>query len=190
MRMGMQTTISQVDYKKQYTYADYFAINDDKRYEVMEGHIMMVPAPNTFHQRISGRIEFILRQFVIDNDLGEVLYAPTDVVLSNDMVVQPDILFISKERAGIIGEQAIMGAPDLVVEIISPSSSFNDSVKKRELYQRFGVKEYWLVFPEEKAIEIMCLENGIYRELCSAKEQGTVRSKLLQGFEVDLKGVF
>lgn len=101
----MQTTISQVDYKKHYTYADYFAINDDKRYEVMEGHIMMVPAPNTF-------------------------------------------------------------------------------------CQRFGVKEYWLVFPEEKAIEIMTLENGIYRELCSAKEQGTVQSKLLHGFEVELKGVF
>lgn len=186
----MQTTISQIDYKKRYTYADYYVITDDKRYEVMEGVLMMVPAPNTFHQKISGKIEFILRQFVIDNDLGEVFYAPTDVVLSDDVVVQPDILFISKERAGIIEEQSIMGAPDIVVEIISPSSSFNDSVRKRELYQRFGVKEYWLVFPEEKAIEIMTIENGIYREFCSAKEQGTVQSKLLQGFEVELKGVF
>ena len=151
---------------------------------------MMVPAPNTFHQRISGRIYRIMANFVLDNGFGEIFDAPTDVVLSDDVVVQPDILFISKERAGIIGEQAIMGAPDLVVEIISPSSSFNDSVRKREIYQRFGVKEYWLVFPEEKAIEIMTLENGIYRELCSAKEQGTVQSKLLHGFEVELKGVF
>ncbi|MBI5235280.1 MAG: Uma2 family endonuclease, partial [Deltaproteobacteria bacterium] len=172
----MQTIILSGDYKKQYTYADYLAINDDKRYEVMEGHIMMVPAPNTYHQRISWKISHSLGNFVLENGLGEVFDAPTDVVLSDDVVVQPDILFISKERAGIIEEKAIMGAPDIVVEIISPSSSFNDSVRKREIYQRFGVKEYWLVFPEEKAIEVMTLENGIYRELCSAKEQGSVRS--------------
>ena len=186
----MQTTVSPVDYKKHYTYADYYGINDDKRYEVMEGDIMMVPAPATRHQKISGRIYRIMANFVFDNGLGEIFDAPTDVVLSDDVVVQPDILFISKERAGIIGEQAIMGAPDLVVEIISPSSSFNDSVRKRELYQKFGVKEYWLVFPDEKAIEVLTLEDGIYRELCSAKEEGAVRSKLLQGFEVELKGVF
>ncbi|MBI5235590.1 MAG: Uma2 family endonuclease [Deltaproteobacteria bacterium] len=186
----MQTNILSGDYKIQYTYADYLAINDDKRYEVMEGHIMMVPAPNTFHQRISSEIGYLFVKYVKENDLGSVFLAPTDVVLSDDVVVQPDILFISKERAGIIGDKAIMGAPDIVVEIISPSSSFNDSVRKREIYQRFGVKEYWLVFPEEKAIEVMTLENGIYRELCSAKEQGSVRSKFLPRFEVDLKDVF
>lgn len=186
----MQTTISPLEQKKRYTYADYCAMNDDKRYEVMEGSLMMVPAPNTGHQRISLEIGCLFVKFVKENDLGSIFYAPTDVVLSNDVVVQPDILFISKERLGIIGEQAIMGAPDLVVEIISPSSSFNDSVRKREIYQRFGVKEYWLVFPEEKAIEIMALEDGLYKEFCSAKEEGRVRSKLFNGFEVELKGVF
>lgn len=186
----MQTTVSTVDYKKHYTYADYCTVNDDKRYEVMEGSIMMVPAPATRHQKISGKIYRIMANFIFDNSLGEIFDAPTDVVLNDDIVVQPDILFINKERAGIVGEQAIMGAPDLVVEIISPSSSFNDSVRKREIYQRFDVKEYWLVFPEEKAIEIMTIEDGIYRELCSAKEEGIVKSKLLKGFEVDLKGVF
>lgn len=186
----MQTSVSPVDYKKRYTYADYYVISDDKRYEVMEGSIMMVPAPATRHQKISGRIYRIMANFVFDNDLGEIFDAPTDVVLSDDVVVQPDLLYINKERAGIIGEQAIMGGPDLVVEIISPSSSFNDSVRKREIYQKFGVKEYWLVFPDEKAIEVLTLADGIYRELCSAKEEGTVSSKLLQGFEVDLKGVF
>lgn len=186
----MQTTVSSVDYKKHYTYADYYGINDDKRYEVMEGDIMMVPAPATRHQKISLRIEHLLVNATAPKNLGEVFYAPIDVVLSDDVVVQPDILFISKERTDIIKEQAIMGAPDLIVEILSPSSIFNDSVRKREIYQRFGVKEYWLIFPEEKAIEVLALEGSIYRELCSAKEEGTVRSKLLEGFEVDLKGVF
>lgn len=186
----MQTTVSPVDYKKHYTYADYYGINGDKRYEVMEGTLVMVPAPNIRHQRVSSKILHRLGNFVSDNNLGEIFNAPTDVVLPDDVVVQPDILFICKEKADIIKEQAIMGAPDLIVEILSPSSIFNDSVRKREIYQRFGVKEYWLVFPDEKAIEVMTLEDGIYRELCSAKEEGTVRSKLLQGFEVDLKGVF
>ncbi|MBI5562344.1 MAG: Uma2 family endonuclease [Deltaproteobacteria bacterium] len=186
----MQTIISPLDCKRRYTYADYYAINDDNRYEVMEGTLMMVPAPNTSHQRISLEIGYLFVQFVKRNGLGEVFFAPTDVVLSDDVVVQPDILFISGERAAIIGEQAVMGAPDLVVEISSPSSSFNDSVRKKEIYQRFGVKEYWLVFPEEKVIEIMTLEHGLYRELCSAKDEGTVSSKIFHGFEVDLKGVF
>ncbi|MBI5562343.1 MAG: Uma2 family endonuclease [Deltaproteobacteria bacterium] len=186
----MQTVVSPLDCKRRYAYADYYAINDDNRYEVMEGTLMMVPAPNIKHQRISGRIYRVMANFVSNNGLGEVFDAPTDVVLSDDVVVQPDILFISGERAAIIGEQAVMGAPDLVVEISSPSSSFNDSVRKKEIYQRFGVKEYWLVFPEEKAIEIMTLEHGLYREFCSAKDEGTVSSKIFPGFEVDLKGVF
>ena len=151
---------------------------------------MMVPAPTTRHQRILWKISHRLGGFVSDSGLGEVFDAPTDVVLSNDVVVQPDILYISKERAGIISEQAVMGSPDLVVEIISPSSSFNDSVRKKAIYQRFGVKEYWIVFPDEKAIEVMTLEDGLYKEFFSAKDEGVVRSKLLDGFEVDLKGVF
>lgn len=105
----MQTTISQVDYKKRYTYADYYAVNDDKRYEVMEGTLVMVPAPATRHQKVSWKILHRLGNFISDNDLGEIFDAPTDVVLADDVVVQPDILFISKERANIIKEQAIMG---------------------------------------------------------------------------------
>lgn len=125
-----------------------------------------------------------------ENNLGTILYAPTDVVLAEDVVLQPDILFISKERGDIIKPQAVMGPPDLVVEIASPSTSYYDTVKKRGLYQRFGVKEFWLVFPEEKAIEIMALEEGVYREFASAKREGKVKSKVLEGMEVDLKEVF
>lgn len=185
----MQTAISQ-NVKKHFTYADYYAIEDDKRYEVLEGELMMVPAPSTKHQKISGRIYRIMANFVLENSLGDIFDAPTDVVLADDIVVQPDILFISKERLNIIGEQAIMGPPDVIVEILSPSSSFNDSVRKRELYQRHGVKEYWLVFPDEKAIEVLTLENSVYREFSSAKGEGKVKSKVIEGVEVDMKEVF
>ena len=173
-----------------YTYRDYLLIDDDKRYEVIRGGLIMVPAPFTIHQRVLRNIEDVLWNFVREKNLGEVLVAPTDVVLSEDIVVQPDILFISKERLDIIKEAAIMGSPDLIVEIISPSSASYDTVEKRDIYEEYGVKEYWLVFPQEKAIEVLTLEDGVYRELCKGRKTGVVRSKIIVGLEVDLKEVF
>ena len=176
--------------EKKYTYADYLLMEDEKRYEIYEGELIMVPASATKHQKISWKIEFIMGKFVKENNLGTILDAPTDVVLAEDVIVQPDILFISKERGDIIKPQAVMGPPDLVVEIASPSTSFYDTVKKRDIYQRYGVKEFWLVFPEEKAIEVMTLDEGIYREFASAKGSGKVKSKVLAGLDVDLMEVF
>ena len=173
-----------------YTYKDYLLIDDDKRYEVIRGGLIMVPAPFTIHQRVLRNIEDVLWNFVREKNLGEVLVAPTDVVLSEDTVIQPDILFISKERLGIIKEAAIMGSPDLIVEIISPSSASYDTVEKRDIYEEYVVKEYWLVFPQEKAIEILALEDGVYRELCKGRKTGIVMSKIIVGLEVDLKEVF
>lgn len=176
--------------QKRYTYADYLLIEDEKRYEIYEGELVMVPAPATKHQKISWKLEFIMGKVIEENNLGTILDAPTDVVMAEDVVLQPDILFISKEREDIIKPQAVMGPPDLVVEIASPSTSFYDTVKKRDLYQRCGVKEFWLVFPEERAIEVMTLEEGIYREFASAKGEGKVKSKILGGVEADLGGIF
>src|SRR3990172_3230042 len=161
--------------QKKYTYADYILIEDEKRYEIYEGELIMVPAPATRHQRVSWKIEYIMGRFIEENNMGTILDAPTDVVLADYVVLQPDILFISKEREDIIKPRAVMGAPDLVVEIASPSTSYYDTVKKRELYQHYGVKEFWLVFPEEKAIEVMTLDEGIYREFASAKGSGKVK---------------
>lgn len=176
--------------QKKYTYDDYLLIEDEKRYEVYEGELVMVPAPATRHQRISWKLEYIIGGFVEENNLGNIFDAPTDVVLAEDVVVQPDILYISKGRSNIIKTQAVMGAPDLVVEIASPSTTFHDTVKKRNIYQRHGVKEFWLVFPEEKAIEVMILKDGVFSEFASAKEEGKVTSKVLPGLEVDLMVVF
>jgi len=176
--------------QKKYTYADYMLIEDEKRYEIYEGELIMVPAPATRHQRVSWKIEYIMGRFIEENILGTILDAPTDVVLADYVVLQPDILFISKDREDIIKPRAVMGAPDLVVEIASPSTSFHDTVKKRDIYQRYGVMEFWLVFPEEKAIEVMVLQDGVYSEFASAREEGKVTSKVLSGLEVDVKDVF
>ena len=110
----------------------------------------MTPSPTPNHQRVSRKLEFILESFITKNNLGEIFYAPCDVYLDNENVVQPDILFISKDRLNIIGDKNIQSAPNLVIEIISENSVYRDMVQKKRLYARFGVKEYWIVIPEEE----------------------------------------
>lgn len=175
---------------KKYTYNDYLLIDDEKRYEVMKGELIMVPAPFTIHQKILDNLGFFINKYVRDKKLGKILYAPTDVVFAEDVVVQPDILFVSNERRDIIKEAAIIGSPDLVIEIVSPSSASYDTIEKREVYEKYGVKEYWLVFPQEKAVEVLTIEKGIYKEFCKAKKTGIVKSNIIGGLTVEIKEIF
>ena len=176
---------------KVWTYEDYLRLTDDKRYEVINGRLEEMPAPTPLHQDVSGNLEFIMRMFVREKRLGKVYDAPIDVVLGDRYVLQPDIIFISKERLGIIGEKAIMGPPDLVVEIISPATVRRDTVIKKSIYERFGVREYWIVYPEERAVEVWILnDKGKYKLFSIAEREGKVRSKVLEGLEIDLKEVF
>lgn len=176
--------------QKKCTYDDYLLIDDEKRYEVMKGELIMVPAPFTIHQRVQINLAVILSNFVRKNKFGEVLAAPTDVVLAEDVVVQPDILFVSNERRDIIKEAAIIGSPDLVIEIVSPSSASYDTIEKREVYEKYGVNEYWLVFPQEKAVEVLTIEKGIYKEFCKARKTGIVKSNVIEGLTVEIKEIF
>lgn len=173
-----------------YTYEDYLQIEDEHRYEVLKGELIRVAAPYTIHQRVLGNLYFTISKFIREKGLGRIFVAPTDVVLANDVVVQPDILFIGKGRTGIIGEKAIMGAPDLVVEIVSPTSASYDTIEKRDIYEKNGVKEYWLVFPQEKAVEVLTIEDGIYREFSKGRKAGSVRSKIVDGLAVELGELF
>ncbi|MDO8140512.1 MAG: Uma2 family endonuclease, partial [Candidatus Brocadiales bacterium] len=143
--------------KKRITYADYLKIDDNNRYEIFHGELRMVPAPSTDHQGVSRNLEFLIWNFVKGKDVGKVFYAPIDVIFDDDEVFQPDIVFIRSENRNIIGKNAIKGIPDLIVEIVSPSSAFYDTVEKKEVYRKYGVKEYWVVFPDEKVIEIFTL---------------------------------
>ena len=133
------------------TYADYLQLPDDgQRYEIIEGELYVSPAPNTKHQRVSNRLSFVLTGHTLDRDLGEVFTAPTDLRLDDPSTVQPDILYVSWERHGIITRQNTQGAPDLVVEIISPSSTQMDLEIKRDLYAKHGVPNYWVAHPEQE----------------------------------------
>jgi len=176
--------------RKKITYADYLKIDDNSRYEIFNGELLMVPAPSTDHQGISINLGSLIWKFVKNKNLGKVFEAPTDVVFDDDEVFQPDIVFIKSENQHIIRKSAIKGIPDLIVEIVSPSSAFYDTVEKKEVYGKYGVKEYWLIFPDEKVIEIFTLEKGGYREFCKSKKKGTVKSNVLEGLEIDSKDVF
>ena len=111
----------------------------------------MVPAPSTSHQSVSRNLEFLIWNFVKQKGLGKVFDAPIDVVSDDDEVFQPDIVFIKSENQSIIGKNAIQGIPGLIVEIVSPSSTFYDTIEKKDIYRKYGVKEYWIIFPDEKS---------------------------------------
>lgn len=178
-----------------FTYEDYKNLpeSETERYELLEGDLVMVPSPNFEHQSISSHLEFLLYEFVRKRDLGVVLYAPFDVVLGEageEHVVQPDLLFVSKERKRIIREGEIRGAPDLVVEILSPYTGQRDRTVKKKLYARYGVKEYWLVEPEEETIEILTLGRRGYERVALYKKADTLTSPLLPGLKIPLREVF
>lgn len=181
----MQTETS----NKQYTYQDYLKLDDGNQYELIGGELLLVPAPRTIHQRISRRLLKFLGDFIDNNNMGEILYAPIDVLLNEKEKPQPDILFISKERLDIIKEKHVAGAPDLVIEILSPSTASRDRVEKSRLYYTYGVKEYWLVDPELGTVEIFTHgEKNWYLGGAYNKEQ-VLQSPLL-GLEIDLKDIF
>ena len=150
----------------------------------------MTPSPIPLHQRISRKLGFELTGFVEENDMGEVFYAPCDVYLDDENVVQPDILFISKERLNIIGEKNIRGAPDLVIEIISENSAYRDMVQKKRLYAKFGVKEYWIVIPKEGQIELYILKDDSFHLYKTYHQDTTLESPYLKDLKINLQGIF
>lgn len=172
------------------TYNDYLTLQDEKRYELIEGELYMVPSPNFYHQIVSRNIEFQLWEFVKSRDLGVIVHIPIDVVLSPEDVLQPDILFISRDRKHIITEKNVSGAPDLVIEILSPSTLERDKLVKRGMYAKYGVKEYWIVDPVAKNIEVMSLGSEGYKLYGIFFIDDVLTSPLIEGFSLRLSEVF
>lgn len=171
---------------KHWTYRDYYALNDDKRYEVIEGELIMTPAPSFKHQEIVSRLFRILSNHVYEKGMGKIVVSPLDVVLNDDIALQPDIVYISNKNTGIIKEAGIFGPPDIVIEILSPTSIYKDIHVKKRIYEKAGIKEYWLVFPDEKVIEIFSIEKGRYELAASTEKTGKIKSNLL-AIEINIK---
>ena len=172
------------------TYEDYRRTPEDERYELIEGELILAAAPNMAHQRSQRKLGWRMASTVETEELGEVFFSPCDVVLSEHTTLQPDLIFVSKENEAVLTDANIQGAPDLVVEIISPSSTGRDWVTKRDLYARYGVKEYWLIDPVNRTLWVMRLRNG-YLELSDTLYEGdTLTDSIIEGFSVSLSDIF
>ncbi len=173
-----------------FTYIDYVNAPEDRRYELLDGDLVMVPAPKRSHQNALLDLAVDLELLMRRTGMGQVFAAPFDVVLTNTDVVQPDIIFVSTERAHIITEDNVQGAPDLVVEILSPSTANRDRTFKRSLYARHGVKEYWIVDTRLKTIELLLLDGDDFRLAGVYGRGDTLVSPTLGGCALNINAVF
>ena len=176
----------------QWTYEDWLRLPDDGfRYEVLNGVLYMTPPPRIRHQSVSHNLELALGNFVKEHRRGVVLSAPCGVRLPGQPVpIQPDILFVRAERRDIIGEEYVEGAPDLVVEVLSPSNWLYDRTEKFRAYQEAGVLEYWIVDYSARTIEVFVLEGSTYALLGRFGAGETVHSQVLGDFQVAVDEVF
>lgn len=171
-----------------YTVDDYDALPDDGfRYELIDGELIEMPAPSYLHQLVQAHFVAVLYFLVMQSRSGRVVGAPIDVRLGG-VVVQPDVVYISNERAGIETKQRIIGAPDLVIEILSPSTCDHDLMTKYELYRLAGVREYWVVDLQERSATVWALVEDRYVEQ-RPNEQGRLVSTILPGFAVEIAQV-
>jgi Uma2 family endonuclease len=176
------------------TYDDFLLFPDDgKRHELIDGEHYVTPSPNIRHQEISGRLYLLIGAWLQTHPVGKIFYAPLDVLFSRFDVVEPDLLYVSNERAeSLLAGQHVTGAPDLVVEIASPGTRKRDETIKRRLYERSGVTEYWVVDPDLEAIRVYRRAGDRFaRAVELSSEAGDVLTTTLLGeLEIPLSGVF
>ena len=176
------------------TYDDFLLFPDDgKRHELIDGEHYVTPSPNTKHQRVSGNLHFLIRSWLEEHPLGQVFYAPFDVVFTKFDVVEPDLLYISNARMPeIVTALHVTGAPEIVVEIGSPGTRKRDETIKRRLYERSGVSEYWAIDPELDLVRVYRLEERTFnRPTELSREAGDVLTTThLPGLEIPLARLF
>jgi Uma2 family endonuclease len=174
-----------------WTYKDYAAIPEDgHHYEVVNGVLCMSPSPNVWHQKIVGEVFAHLRDFVHTNRSGRAFIAPLDVELTYGNVVQPDVFVLLNQHLNRITNSRIIGAPDLVVEVTSPSTARHDLHAKLEAYASAQVPEYWVVNPEAQTVELLVLEHDVYSSLGVFSGQTTLPSRVLADLPVEVEQFF
>lgn len=157
--------------------------------QLINGKEVEMPSPLIKHQKVSRLLQRIIEDFLLQNGLGELFNAPLDVIFEEGINrVQPDLIYISDENKGIIKDW-IRGVPDLLVEVVSKGSFYIDTVDKKEIYQKYGVKEYWIIFPEYDTIEVFSLENDGYKIFSKGTDDEIIKSKLLNGLEVKVSDI-
>lgn len=178
-----------------WTYDEFARLPDDgNRYEIIDGELEMTPAPRSIHQKVATELGVLLSNFVKQHDLGWVLMGPIDVLFAEGDYLEPDLVFVRRERGGIISDRGIEGAPDLVVEVLSGFTASRDRGIKRERYAWFGVTEYWVADPDDKQIEVFRMmrdplnaevvrDTLLWRPWPGAPEMEINVAEALRGFE-------
>ena len=175
--------------KRKLTYEEYRLFHEDgRRHEIIDGDHFVNPAPGTYHQRLSRRIQFAIYSQVEAHGVGEVFNAPTDVQLSDTDVVQPDLVVVLVAHVQLITPTKIKGIPDLIVEILSPSNADYDRRLKKALYERSGVPEYWVVDPTERRIDQFVLKDGVYTLFAAVERE--IRCATIANLVIDLTKVW
>lgn len=170
------------------SYKEFCELPDDgQRYEILDGALFASPSPQTRHQRVIGRLFRMLSDHVETHDLGEVFIAPYDVLLAEHDIVEPDLVYVSKERARIVTDLHIRGVPDLLIEVLSPLRPQYDTQKKRERYAATGVPWYWLVDPQKQHVAELKLSGSDYVAVSEAADQAAFNSKLFSDLAIDLR---
>ena len=169
------------------TYADYELFPDDGlRHEIIDGEHYVTASPITRHQRISLRLLYLLQSYLETHAIGEVFHAPFDVLLSEIDIVVPDLVYLSKDRARFLTAKNLQGPPELVVEILSPSTRPRDERLKRDLYERVGVDEYWLVDPDGDTIVVYRRAGNAFEQLVRYTKGQVLTTPLLPDLELPL----
>ncbi|HMF30130.1 MAG TPA: Uma2 family endonuclease [Candidatus Lokiarchaeia archaeon] len=177
-----------------FTYADIATMPEwpeGSLVEIIRGELFMVPSLNLIHERIAGSMQFILRDYVQQEQIGEVFNAPFDVVLSEENVFIPDICYVSETNAAIVQTQNIQGAPDLIVEILSQNED-RDRVYKKQVYEEYGVREYWIIDPKSKSVEVYLFdtEQQKYEEARIYSGEETIPVATVEGLEISVASIF
>ena len=177
------------------TYEEFMALPEEegKHYELIEGELVLNPAPNLRHQTIVGNLHVEFRLYLRKHRSGKVFVAPTDIVLSPENVLEPDLVIVLADRASRLQmKKNVQGAPHIAVEVLSEGSRRKDEVTKRRLYERFGVDEYWIVDPEIEIVKIYRRSGDVFDRAIEfdTATGGTITSPLLPGFALDVNEVF
>ncbi len=176
-----------ITHRVRLTYDDYLLFpNDGKRHEIIDGELAVSPAPSIVHQTILLRLTVALHQYLTAHPIGRVFFAPVDVILDPQNIVQPDAVFVSLDRQAIITQANLQGAPSLVIEVLSPDSARRDRIEKRYLYERFGVQEYWVVDVDQALVEVYRRQADTLPIVQTLRAQDTLTSPILPAFSLAL----
>ena len=192
IKMGSRIQEANASYRPaKLTYDDYLSLpNDGRRYEIIKGELYMSPAPSTDHQSFLLNLATQLHLINEEARLGKLFLTPTDVILSFTDIVQPDLIFIAKEHFDKITQKNIVGSPDLGVEIISETTHKADRKLKKQLYQTYGVREYWLVDLNTRQVEVWEIKKGKYRLFHVFNSRQRLSSPNFPALKVNLKKCF